>query len=795
MKILQYFFIGIAGIFLSFSQVEANNSLQALANDTISGSSTVLKSSWVSPNSSVVFTIIKPDKSEILLPATSDPSGFASVDFFGYHTKKAGIYKIYVALPGERRGVEGSFSVFSGDPSERRSSLRLSKESLVSDGKDTVFATVTLRDQYDNPVSRHSVTLVSSFGEESITFANKKRTDAEGKIIFEIFSKYPGVSTLTAFDTTVNTTIDMRKKIIYFAPDTLIGGDDKTNSFRADLLSANFVSSGEGFGPIHHFDISFPGRVEVNSDQSFLQITAKDTDGNTVRDYTGMMIISIPEDENASIPSDGRYTFVAEDLGVRKFDLALVLTQVGKVTIQVHDFDPTQGISRTIKGEKIVEVVPLGELDKINSDPPISRDIEIKSPVNGSEISSRDVTITGKAYPNTNIKIFDNDNKIGQAEVDIDGMFTFLARSLSDGAHTVYISEMDGGRKSSEPVSFFVDATPPAFSSLKIFPEEGVEPGGSYTVTIVSEPDLDRANIRVYNLLESLSVDASRSSVYSATLTAPSIGGDYPVDVELYDRLGNKGASTSVKVLHVLRSASQLPPQVTGVKAAPADRAVSLSWNPVSYQNGVIKKYRIWFGKDTEVRNGSLEVMGTETTAFVPDLENGVKYFFAVSSLNEKGIESELSLPVSATPAPPVVQTPQLMAVPGETLVSLSWDHLVQATVPRYRVEYGVESGVYTETIFVDGVKSTVVSDLINDVQYFFRVIAVDSFGRDTSSPTNEASAIPTGYGLKPIPSNPVKITVIPPEELDDTGGEIWWIIGISLLVGDIVLRFRRRWL
>ncbi|WP_136515995.1 fibronectin type III domain-containing protein [Geomonas edaphica] len=87
-----------------------------------------------------------------------------------------------------------------------------------------------------------------------------------------------------------------------------------------------------------------------------------------------------------------------------------------------------------------------------------------------------------------------------------------------------------------------------------------------------------------------------------------------------------------------------------GVVAVPGDRQVSLSWSPAQGAAG----YHVYYSSVSGLAAGGgakvAEITGT--SVIVPGLDNGTRYYFAVSAYNSNG-ESALSPEVSVVPEPP----------------------------------------------------------------------------------------------------------------------------------------------
>src|SRR5437016_5404858 len=82
---------------------------------------------------------------------------------------------------------------------------------------------------------------------------------------------------------------------------------------------------------------------------------------------------------------------------------------------------------------------------------------------------------------------------------------------------------------------------------------------------------------------------------------------------------------------------------------------VTLQWNPNVEPD--IAGYRVYYGLSSGTYPQQIDV-GNTTTTTVPNLPNGVTYFFVVSAYNTVSVESLLSSEVSATVASAPTPTP-----------------------------------------------------------------------------------------------------------------------------------------
>ena len=793
--------------------------VRAYGNDTVAGYASGLKTSLINPAQNVVFVVETPALSVIRMSAQADVEGIAEADLYGHQTKIAGDYKVAVLFPGSiDSSPQDTFKVYADQVSATQSDLSSTSQMLIADGEEKTFITVTLFDAYRNPIKNHQVQLISSRTEDVVSTINGGVTDEYGRANFKVTSKYSGISVFTAMDATMNQVLTDREEVVFYAPvatDYAFGG----NTIITDLLRADITAGDSEVlpGPVHHFDIEgLPSTIKVNTDQT-LTIIARDKDGNVAKNYTGSILISTPDDEHAVLPNNGEYTFKESDQGAFTFNLALRLTQLGNQAIQILDKNNWK-----ISGEYLIEVIP----EKAVIVGPTSSSLMIKSPVDGAELGNSLLILTGQGDPNINLKVFDNDTKIGDTETDSDGFLSFQAQNLITGSHTFYLMSENGDVSSS--VTIQIDTLPPVLNSFEIYPDGIVAPGISLTVTAQSEPGLDEVKIRLQGIQEVLL--PSDPGTYTAIIAAPVIEGSFPIDVILVDSLANKSELLNKSMVVVAGKDDVLPPQVSGLTGTESDTSVELVWEEVKGHETEIQKYKIYYGTTFDELDKSVETEDSATLLIIDELENDTQYFFAVTAIDSKGLESEeQSVVVAITPissvdeldesivepadvAVPVIDpvtgqitypTTGLPVLPGtiqatstQNTITLGWEPIVGAYF--YKVYFGLSSGRYDDYIVTpDNRPGYVVGDLIPQIPYYFAVVGLDLTGREISPLSAEFSMVPggTSYHLAPpeaptasqptyTPTLDNQLANIPSN--DETGPEAIWIILISVFAAYI---------
>lgn len=177
-----------------------------------------------------------------------------------------------------------------------------------------------------------------------------------------------------------------------------------------------------------------------------------------------------------------------------------------------------------------------------------------------------------------------------------------------------------------------------------------------------------------------------------------------------------------------------------------ASQSVELTWSPSP--NPDVVAYNVYYGTESSNYFGSI-TFSDVSDVILPGLEGGVTYYFAVSAINAKAEESELSNEASYTAPLPAPLALQVQGAPSyPQAVELTWNPSPESDVYGYNVAYGTQSGVYTNATTFYGTADAIISRLAGGFTYYFTVSAIDTHGVENIL-SNEASfAIP---GQAPI--------------------------------------------
>ena len=266
------------------------------------------------------------------------------------------------------------------------------------------------------------------------------------------------------------------------------------------------------------------------------------------------------------------------------------------------------------------------------------------------------------------------------------------------------------------------------------------------TVQVVDENEVPVEGITVNFAITKLP-EAAMSFGLNANSAITNSEGQASIILTLGDKLGDYEVTASVDELEsVIFSATAeeipAPDAVTLLEVRDGFRPNSLMplWTQSNSENFLM--YKVYMSTE----GGELMLIDStrignqfrqDTAKTILDLTTLQHYSFAVSVVNADLQESELSNTLSNFPKPIPNQPENVVATAGDRAVQLTWDANDSTNFDFYYVYSGLDGQTITanDTLYGAANTSVVISGLENDQLYQFYVIAVNTFGKESSFP------------------------------------------------------------
>ncbi len=707
----------------------------------------------------VALQMETPDGETVGLRGTADSDGDARITVKGSAAQRSGTY----AFSGE--GAEGQLDVMPDAIDPVLSTIDVWTPRIADDGDDAASVTVTLRDQYGNPLPGRIATLVSGRGDDDVS-AETNETDENGEQHFSVRSYEPGTISLRAID--LLSGIPLTDSATIRSGDEVAMGGEETAPSRMAGGNRFYYAQVADFDVIDGFEIDAPSSLELGVEAAKITIRAVDKGGNTVEDYVGTVVFS-STDPDATLPNFGRYTFKDRDLGKKDFPLVLKFKESGEQTFRVEDQS-----DRTIFGDVTVEVSSDGS--------PSGGAITITSPKDGDTVSSSSVVVEGTGPTFSNVVVLGGASDV-PGSTDANGHFSITVPLRADQRdYTLRVQDEDK-RFDSGPVLVHVDASAPTIGSVTFSPEQPEE-GEKVLVVVKSEAGLKSVVMTITqedtNAVQEIALTPTASSgTYQAFFTAPQPD-DYKPRLLATDKAGNTAELRTTFTVGQPALAT-----VEDVSAEARVNAASVSWTELDEP---VDQYRVYVGEKPSSFGYFLDTEKPVSRATIAGLTPGKQYYFAVTAL-QGGRESDKSRTVAATP-----QGLSLTVTPGDQTLTLQWTE-VDADTPlsHFLLEYGADETHLTETRLLNReLTEYALRDLLNGVDYVLHLTPVTAAGKKLTDLTAVAHDAPTGEGFHPAGGEGIPFDVSnPPGGLLDhppatPGSGIPAVLGVCLAVAGI---------
>lgn len=702
-----------------------------LPADAIAGLGFDVLVSGATGNGQVAVQMETPDGGTVGLRGTADANGDATLAVKGSSVQRAGTY----AFTADGRTSDLDVLPDAIDPV--LSTIDVWNPRIADDGDDAASVTVTLRDQYGNPLPGRIATLVSGRGGDDVE-PETNQTDDLGEQHFSVRTYDAGTVSLRAIDLLSGIPL-ADSATIRAGDDDAVGGRDTSAAPASRMVSGNrfYYAQVASFDVIDGFEIDAPSSLDLGVEAPKITIRAVDRDGNLVEDYVGTVVFS-STDADATLPNFGKYTFKDRDLGKKDFPLVLKFKEPGLQTFRVEDQN-----DRTIFGDVEIDVAGDGT-------GPARGNLSITSPADGSTVNGTSVVVTGVGPKFTNVVVMGGERDV-PGSTDADGIFSVTV-PLRAGQRDYTIRVQDeGGRNDSGPILLRVDADAPSIDSVMFTPPQPME-GDKVLAVVKSEPGLKSVVMTITqkdtNAVQEITLlPAASSGTYQSFFTAPQPD-DYQPKLLATDAAGN-----TAELLTTLTVGSPALGTVANVKAEPRVNGVAVSWTEI---DGDVDQYRVYVGEKPSSFGYYLDTEIPTDKATIAGLAPGKQYYFAVTAL-EGDRESDKSRVVGSTPL-----GMSLTVTPDDQGLRLAWT-TIDAGEPlsHFLLEYGLEGQELTETRLLNrDLTDFALRDLINGVPYTVRLTPVTAAGKKLSDLSATATGTPSGNGFHPAAGDPIPYDV-----------------------------------
>ena len=580
------------------------------------------------PTGTYDLVVVPPVGREFVQSFAIPTDGSTSVSIGGSLTEHAGFYRASIRQEDHRIVDTKEFEILPDSVNIYGSDVTVNHNAIIADGRDEAEVTVTLRDQYGNPLTGRPVQLIGSTGREEIR-ASESQTNEWGEQHFTVTVRSPGVVTVRALDLLSGKILvavgSIEAQDLYD-----VGGHTYQTSPYAGQVIPRARAQGT-FDELDRFAVNFveTNRLGVGEYAKEVTITAVDRNGATVGDYVGTVRIYSPTDPDATLPGFengyGETTFIPQERGFKRLPLVISFSTPGAHVLRVEDrTDPSN--------------VLFGETEIIVGGGNGQSDISVTSHKDGDVIGSRVVNVKGTGSPLATVVVQIDGEDVAQSVSDADGNFAVRFDLDTSVAGTFVLRVQDAsGRESSAPISLTLDTEDPTIQEVTVAPET-VQEGGTLLIIVKSEPGLKDVLITVNEEDFPLSENAQEPGTYQLLLKAPAPA-SYQPTIVARDAAGNVVQAQSAFVV----KAKGLP-IVQNVQAEGRANAAELSWDAIAEMEG----YRIYIGEKPGDFSFTLDTDRSTTSAKVAGLKPGTTYYFAVTALQGSAESLEKSAVVSA---------------------------------------------------------------------------------------------------------------------------------------------------
>ncbi len=374
--------------------------------------------------------------------------------------------------------------------------------------------------------------------------------------------------------------------------------------------------------------------VEVNPSTAWinqavdLTVKAVDSNGAVVKDYANNIFIEVPaikDLQDVSLPSDGIYTFSAQDQWQKTFSKWLTIKAPGTYTVQVSDIE-----NEAIKWQAQI-VVQAG-----STEPTTQGTMTISSPLPNATETNSTVSVVGNAWvKNAKVEVMLNGTKVKEEQSNQNGDFTAFVTDLTPWQYTLKTVVKDVNNNvlaSSADIPFtYQTAQLGDIKAFDVLPSKTLKQWqkATFTVRVWNDTTSVELTLRSASGKEmKLPLDKMQDGVFQKQLLMDTAE-TYTASIA-YSMWTEKKTQDNAATITVLEGKGIR--EVT-YKIDPIDKtALALEWKPIGQVDYVLVQY----GTEKDALASSIVLTGTTWQLLGLDLGNK-SYYMRLFPANEKG--------------------------------------------------------------------------------------------------------------------------------------------------------------
>ncbi|MCX6823836.1 MAG: hypothetical protein NT085_01810 [candidate division SR1 bacterium] len=368
-----------------------------------------------------------------------------------------------------------------------------------------------------------------------------------------------------------------------------------------------------------------PSSFDVNQAVD-ITIKAIASNGDTIKDYQGDVFIEIEgivDTADYTVPSDGLYTFLPQDQGVKLFSKGLTIKKAGTFTIKVSDI-----INDSIIGQKTIIVgttAPTTTTETVTLISPVPGGVEKNNIAN--------IMASAPALPNAPYEIYINNNAVSQGTTNGNGDISAYVSGITEGDNILQIKILNANNEvigESQVVSFgYQPIKDGVFNSIKITPSGQFKQGEKASFTVNSSDSVTSAQLKLSDG-KSIPMDKKNPGVFTKDVVMDTEG-NIQVNVDLIV-LGQAKSYSGVATIIVEKGSA------IGKIRLYSDSVDKTKLNVTRESIGTIPQYKLDYGTSQNNLNLTTTVQTNEIV--INNLNIGDIYYFQITPLDASGIPS-----------------------------------------------------------------------------------------------------------------------------------------------------------